>query len=60
MVSYPPNFVSKVAEEQWKEGFKAGVQEVLHALEEQTIDSKGAPNEQWVKDFSAKIAKKYL
>jgi hypothetical protein len=59
MVSYPPNFVSKVAEEQWDAGFKAGLQEVLHALKLEDTDAKGSPNEQWIKDFSDKITKKY-
>jgi hypothetical protein len=59
MVSYPPNFVSKVADEQWNAGFKAGVREILQAISDESSDSKGAPNEQWVRDFSDKIAKKY-
>ncbi len=63
MVSYPPNFVSKVAEEQWNAGFKAGVQEVLHTFStEELLDAseKGAPNEQWAKAFIEKLSKKYL
>jgi hypothetical protein len=59
MVLYPPNFMSKLAEEKWNEGFKAGVQEVIHALKEQSTDGAGAPNEQWVRDFSEKLEKKY-
>lgn len=59
MVLYPPNFMSKLAEEKWNEGFKAGVQEVLYALKEQPSGEAGSPNEQWVKEFSEKLEKKY-
>jgi len=63
MTNHPPMF-ARQAEEQskWDEGFKAGIAEALHELNEaaeNTADLE-APTKEWVSDLSAKITQKYL
>jgi hypothetical protein len=62
MTPTPPYFLAQMQEQKkWDDGFKAGAQEIIVALEESTSseDMEG-PTKEWVKDFSAKVTKKYL
>lgn len=62
MTPTPPYFQSQMEEQKkWDSGFKAGVAEVVAALEE-SVSAKDleGPTKDWVKDFSAKVSKKYL
>ena len=60
---YPPNFISKVADRSWDDGFKAGIQEVIHELESR-IDHAGenpeAPTKEWVHTMAIQIVNKYV
>jgi hypothetical protein len=48
-------------QKKWDSGFKAGVAEVVAALEESvSAEDLEGPTKDWVKDFSAKVSKKYL
>jgi hypothetical protein len=48
-------------QKKWDAGFKAGVAEVIHALEEgASSEDLESPTKDWVKDFSNKVSKKYL
>jgi hypothetical protein len=62
MTNYPPNFISKVADKSWDEGFKAGIQEVIHELETR-IDHAGedaeAPTKNWVQTVAIQLVNKY-
>ena len=62
MTNHPPMF-AREAEEQgkWDEGFKAGISEVLSALDDaRKDDDLEAPTKQWVDDFKQKVSNKYL
>lgn len=62
MTPTPPYFLAQMEDQKkWDEGFKAGISEVVHALEE-TSDSSDleGPTKEWVKDFKEKISNKYL
>ena len=62
MTNHPPMF-AREAEEQskWDEGFKAGVKEVLHELENAVSDSDlEGPTREWVEGLSTKLSNKYL
>lgn len=63
MTNHPPMF-ARQAEDQgkWDEGFKAGIGEVLHELEnaaENSADLEG-PTKEWVAHLSSKLQRKYL
>ncbi len=62
MTPTPPYFQSQMEEQKkWDDGFKAGVAEVVAALGESvSSDDLEGPTKDWVKDFKAKISKKYL
>lgn len=62
MTPTPPYFLAQMTEQkQWNEGFKAGIAEVLHALEEGSADSDlEGPTKDWVHEFKQKISNKYL
>jgi hypothetical protein len=62
MTPTPPYFQSQMEEQKkWDSGFKAGVAEVVAALEESvSAEDLEGPTKDWVKDFSAKVSKKYL
>ena len=62
MTPTPPYFQSQMEEQKkWDDGFKAGVAEVVHALEDSShSDDLEAPTKEWVRDFKEKISKKYL
>jgi hypothetical protein len=62
MTPTPPYFQSQMEEQKkWDAGFKAGVAEVIHALEEgASSEDLESPTKDWVKDFSTKVSKKYL
>jgi hypothetical protein len=48
-------------QKKWEDGFKAGIQEVVTSLKENSSaeDVEKAIND-WVADFNDKLAKKYL
>jgi hypothetical protein len=48
-------------QKKWDAGFKAGIQEVITALEEKSsAKDLESPTKEWVKDFSDKVSNKYL
>jgi hypothetical protein len=48
-------------QKKWDAGFKAGVAEVVAALGDSvSSEDLEGPTKEWVKDFSAKVSKKYL
>jgi hypothetical protein len=54
---------AREAEEQskWNEGFKAGVKEVLHELQNAIDDSDlEGPTRKWVEELSIKTSSKYI
>ena len=62
MTNHPPMF-AREAEEQskWNEGFKAGVKEVLHELQNAVDESDlEGPTREWVEELSAKTSSKYI
>jgi len=62
MTNHPPMF-AREAEEQskWNEGFKAGVKEVLHELQNAIDDSDlEGPTRKWVEELSIKTSSKYI
>ena len=62
MTPTPPYFQSQMEEQKkWDAGFKAGVAEVVAALGDSvSSEDLEGPTKEWVKDFSAKVSKKYL
>lgn len=62
MTPTPPYFQSQMEEQKkWDNGFKAGAQEIIAALEESvSSEDMESPTKAWVKDFSDKVSKKYL
>lgn len=62
MTKIPPYFVTQMEEQKkWDDGFKAGISEVLSALEDaRKDDNLEGPTKEWVADFNQKISNKYL
>jgi hypothetical protein len=62
MTPTPPYFKSQMEEQKkWDAGFKAGIQEVVTALEESSsAEDLESPTKEWLKDFSNKVSNKYL
>lgn len=62
MTPTPPYFIAQMEEQKkWDDGFKAGISEVLHALEESVNgEDLESPTKDWVIDFSQKLTNKYL
>ena len=62
MPKIPPYFATQMQEQKkWDDGFKAGIAEVLSALEEGTVNTDlEAPTKDWVHEFKQKISNKYL
>jgi hypothetical protein len=48
-------------QKKWDEGFKAGIAEVLNALDDTATSSDlEGPTKDWVNEFKQKISNKYL
>lgn len=62
MTPTPPYFIAQVEDQKkWDDGFKAGISEVLHALEDSISGSDlEEPSKEWAREFSQKISNKYL
>lgn len=62
MPKIPPYFAAQMEDQKkWDEGFKAGIAEVLNALQEGSTGSDlEGPTKDWVHEFSQKISNKYL
>ena len=62
MTKIPPYFAAQMEEQKkWDEGFKAGISEVLSALDDaRKDDDLEAPTNLWVDDFKQIVSNKYL
>jgi hypothetical protein len=62
MTPIPPYFQSQMEEQQkWDDGFKAGIAEVVNSLAESASSEElDGSTQDWVKDFTDKMTKKYL
>lgn len=58
----PPYFITQMEDQKkWDEGFKAGIAEVLNALDDTATSSDlEGPTKDWVNEFKQKISNKYL